>query len=193
MMMNQKELIKRLSDKELLLNVYATQLLVFIIGLVLYYFLFDDIFIVTEFLNLNVNQILIISIPTAAIVITIDFLISKYVPKHLVDDGGINQRIFQNLSLAHIVLLSATVAIVEEFVFRGVLQVKFGIIVASIIFALLHFRYLKKAVMLILVVAISFLLGLLFYWTNNLLVTIVAHFLIDVTLGIFVRYKLINL
>ncbi|OZM57239.1 hypothetical protein CIB95_07180 [Lottiidibacillus patelloidae] len=192
-MMNQKELIKRLSDKELLLNVYATQVLVFIIGFILYYFLFDDLFAITDYLNFNVNQILIYSIPTAALVIIIDIIISKQVPKQLIDDGGINQRIFQHLSLSNIILLSATVSIVEEFVFRGVLQVKFGLVLASIIFALLHFRYLKKVVMLTLVVAISFLLGLLFYWTNNLLVTIVTHFLIDVTLGIFVRYKLINL
>jgi uncharacterized protein len=192
-MIKQKELINRISDKELLLNVYVSQLLVLSVGAIFYYFLSEHPLAILDYFSLNYKEIILYSIPTVIAVISIDIIISKYVPKHLIDDGGINKRIFQNLSFFHIVILSATVAVVEELVFRGVFQVHFGIVVASIIFALLHFRYLSSVVMFILVVAISFLFGLLFYWTNNLIVTIVAHFLIDVTLGLLIRYKLINI
>jgi uncharacterized protein len=192
-MKRQAELIKKISDKELVLNVYFSQLLVLIVGIIFYYFLKDNPYSILKYFSFNYYDILIYSFPTAAFVILLDLIISKYVPKKYIDDGGINKRIFQSLSFLQIVVLAATVAVIEEIVFRGILQVHFGVVIASLIFAILHFRYLSSIVMFILVVAISFLFGFLFIWSNNLIVTIVAHFLIDVSLGLLIRYKLINL
>src|SRR5699024_11474282 len=59
-----------------------------------------------------------------------------------------------------------------ELLFRGVLQTTFGYIPASVIFALVHVRYLSKPVLLISVLLISFFIGYLFEVTGNLYVTI---------------------
>lgn len=63
--------------------------------------------------------------------------------------------------------------------FRGVLQTHIGLWAASLIFAALHFRYLSKWLLFIMVTAISFLLGLMYEWTGNLFVPMTAHFIID--------------
>jgi membrane protease YdiL (CAAX protease family) len=53
------------------------------------------------------------------------------------------------------------------------------------IFAVIHFRYLKKPVLLTFVVIISFLFGLIFEYTESLWTTIIAHFLVDFVLGVY--------
>jgi uncharacterized protein len=71
--------------------------------------------------------------------------------------------------------------------FRGVIQTHFGLFVASIVFALLHVRYLEKWFLFVMVVLLSFFLGYIYQWTNSLWVTIFAHFLIDFILAIDIR------
>lgn len=81
------------------------------------------------------------------------------------------------------------VAIAEELLFRGVIQTTFGYLISSTLFALIHFRYLKKPVLLISVLFVSFYIGYIFILTENLLVTITAHFVVDFTLGLVIRFQ----
>jgi membrane protease YdiL (CAAX protease family) len=73
--------------------------------------------------------------------------------------------------------------------FRGVLQTHLGIWIASLVFAILHFRYLSKWLLFIMVVSISFLLGIVYEITDTLYTTILAHFLIDLVFAIQIRLQ----
>jgi uncharacterized protein len=119
--------------------------------------------------------------------LAIDFLLMRYLPEHWYDDGGINEKIFQNRSIPHIFFLCLLIAFSEELLFRGVIQTHFGLFVASIVFALLHVRYLEKWFLFVMVVLLSFFLGYIYQRTNSLWVTIFAHFLIDFILAIDIR------
>jgi membrane protease YdiL (CAAX protease family) len=88
--------------------------------------------------------------------------------------------------------LTALIAISEEILFRGVLQTHFGIWVASLIFAILHFRYLSKWLLFTMVVSISFLLGIVYDLTETLYTTIIAHFLIDLVFAIQIRLQFVK-
>src|SRR5699024_12098023 len=90
--------------------------------------------------------------------------------------------------ISWIIIITLIVAISEEVLFRGVIQTTFGYIFASSLFAIIHIRYLKKPILFLLVLFTSFLIGYLFLITENLLVTIVFHFLFDLFLGSYVRY-----
>lgn len=125
----------------------------------------------------------------AIAIVVVDLILDRMLPKSWLDDGGINERVFKNLSLVELTLLCFVIAVAEELLFRAVLQTAFGLIIASTIFALIHFRYLKKPVLFINVWIVSFLLGVLFHWTGNIGVTIVAHFLIDFLLGLTIRQR----
>lgn len=92
-------------------------------------------------------------------------------------------------SLLHIVWLTLLIAFSEEILFRGIVQQQFGLEIASIVFALLHFRYLSKILLFILVVSISIFLGLLYEWTGNLFVPVMTHFVIDLVFACQIRFK----
>jgi membrane protease YdiL (CAAX protease family) len=182
-MKNQSDLIKQMTDREVLSHLYITQLALLFIASLLGLFLFD----LQSFKGIwkfDVVEILVYGGITAVTVVIIDLWLMKILPAHFFDDGGINDRVFQKRSYFHILILCWIIAIAEEWMFRGVIQTHYGLVVASILFSLLHIRYLKKWVLFIIVTSLSFLLGLIYEVTENLYVTIFAHFLIDFIFGV---------
>ena len=134
-------------------------------------------------------RILTYGIGGALLVIIVDAIVMKVFPAHMYDDGGLNEKMFKNRSIPHIVWLTLLIAFSEEILFRGIVQQQFGLEIASIVFALLHFRYLSKILLFILVVSISIFLGLLYEWTGNLFVPVMTHFVIDLVFACQIRFK----
>src|SRR5699024_9290690 len=95
---------------------------------------------------------------------------------------------FQGEQISWIIIVTLSVAISEEVLFRGDIQTTFGYIFASSLFAIIHIRYLKKQILFLLLLFTSFLIGYLFLITDNLLLSIVFHFLVDLLLGLYVKY-----
>ncbi|WP_062356247.1 CPBP family intramembrane glutamic endopeptidase [Bacillus kwashiorkori] len=185
----QKDIVAKLTDKELLLNVYLSQLILLIISLVLSWLLFSNVFTPLQFYNFMDGQILTVGVSAACIVVLIDLILMKQLPPRFYDDGGINERLFTDRGVFHIFLMCICIAFTEELLFRGVIQSYFGLIVASIIFALVHYRYLFNWFLFVNIVLLSFFIGVIYEWTDNLAVTTVMHFLIDFSLGLFIYYK----
>ncbi|PLR86108.1 CPBP family intramembrane metalloprotease [Bacillus canaveralius] len=184
-----KELIKQLSTKELLFHLYGTQILLLTIALILGMILFDSLSAFFDLFKWSDPNILFVGGIAGVGVVLVDMLLMKVLPPSFYDDGGLNEKIFRNVNIAHIAVISAVVATGEEILFRGVIQTNFGIIVSSIIFALVHYRYLFNWFLFSNIVLLSFLIGFVFYWTNNLLVTVFMHFLIDFLLGLTIKYR----
>ncbi|WP_306345323.1 CPBP family intramembrane glutamic endopeptidase [Ornithinibacillus bavariensis] len=188
-MMKQSELLKHITDDELRKSVVYSQFLFLIIGHVLSVFLLDGLLAWTSLIQLDVKEVVYYGVLPGIGIILIDLLLMYFLPMDYFDDGGINKRVFSNLSIPKIILLTMLIAIAEEVLFRGIIQTTFGFIFASLLFAVVHVRYLKKPVLLASIVLVSFLLGLLYEITENLLVTIVAHFTVDVLSGLLIRFK----
>ncbi|EIT86557.1 hypothetical protein A374_03264 [Fictibacillus macauensis ZFHKF-1] len=175
---NQAALIQQLSDTELYLNIYLSQLLFLVAGSILMFF--------TSFPWSHVTwntKAELYGLGLAIGTVLFNLLLYKWLPLSYVDDGGINERIFSSLSLPNIALLTLVIAICEEWLFRGALQNLLGLHITSICFALLHIRYLKKPVLFSVAVLLSYLLGYLYESTDNLVAPMSAHFLIDFLLG----------
>ncbi len=185
----QAEAVNKLSDRELLLNVYLTQCILLLLSFVLGLILFREFWFLTDMLEFNIKEMILYGGGTAFLIVLIDVLLMKVLKEEQLDDGGINERIFANISFLHIFLLSFVIAFSEELLFRGVIQTNFGLFIASGLFAIIHVRYLAKPVLFISVVGISFIIGILFELTGNVLVTITAHFLIDFTMGCLIKRK----
>lgn len=100
------------------------------------------------------------------------------------DDGGIN-RLLLSLPLVTLIPMFAFGAFSEELLIRGVLQTGVvpyfsplgGIFVTSFIFTGIHYRYLKKPVLLGGVFILSLILGLLYVHTGTLWASVWAHFI----------------
>ncbi|WP_273852230.1 CPBP family intramembrane glutamic endopeptidase [Guptibacillus spartinae] len=185
----QAEAVKQLTDRELLLNVYLTQGILLLLAALVGSLLFRDIVFFLELIEFSWIEIIVLGGGTAFLVIGIDLLLMHLLSEEMLDDGGINERIFSRLSVSHIFILSAIISFSEELLFRGVIQTYFGLIFSSLLFAFIHVRYLSKPVLFISVVGISFLIGILYEVTGNLLSTITAHFLIDFIMGCFIKKK----
>lgn len=185
----QAEIIKQLSDKELHLNLFFTQIILFSVSVLLGIFLFRDISDFFSLFRWKDWNILIIGGSAAAAVILFDILMMKLLPESYQDDGGVNERIFKSLSMPMIFVVALSVALLEEILFRGIIQTHLGLFWTSLIFALIHYRYLFNWFLFVNITVLSFFIGLIFEVTDNLLVTIFTHFLIDFILGIIVKTR----
>src|SRR5690625_7247858 len=106
----------------------------------------------TDWINLfefNLYDILYYGVLPAFIIILINIILDKFVPKQFLDDGGINEKLFINQSVYSIFIIAAVVAISEELLFRGVVQTTNGYLFSILLFAAIHIIYLNKAVLLL--------------------------------------------
>jgi uncharacterized protein len=184
-----EELIKEMSEKEILFHLYLTQGMVLLIAFVLGLVIYKDIFFFKNLLKWNDWSILSIGITFGLTVVIIDIFLMKTLPKSFYDDGGLNDKIFGNKNVFHIAWIALLVAFSEELLFRGIIQTELGMIAASIIFAIVHYRYLSHWFLLMNILLLSFFIGYVFHLTNNLAVTFMTHFIIDFLLGCLIMIK----
>ncbi|MEW4283906.1 CPBP family intramembrane glutamic endopeptidase [Priestia koreensis] len=185
----QSEIVAQMSDRQLIGQVYITQGILVVLSLGLGFWLFDHWEQFWKLWKWDPQSIFLFGGISGLMVVVLDNIMMKVLPERLYDDGGINERIFRNRSFKHLTVLCMMIAFTEEILFRGVLQANLGILWASIVFALVHIRYLTKWFLLLSVVVLSFFIGWLFQATGNLWVTIFAHFIIDFLLGIQLKYR----
>lgn len=186
---NYRELINSATDKELQNSLYLTQVMILIISFILGMFLFDDLAEFTALIIWDLRQIILWGGIAGVAVVLLDLILMKLLPSHYYDDGGLNERIFRNRSIPQIAFIAAIVAVPEELLFRGMIQTHFGLISASIIFAIVHYRYLFNWYLFLNVIGLSFFIGYVYLQTNNILVTIFMHFLIDFLLGCHIKQQ----
>ncbi len=103
----------------------------------------------------------------------LDYVAMRVFPESWFDDGGINDRMFQGMSVMHLLVITFIIGFAEEFLFRGVVQTHFGIVIASFVFAVLHIRVYKKShFCFVSSVSLVLFFGYVFEWTGNLFITI---------------------
>ncbi|SFS59538.1 type II CAAX endopeptidase family protein [Paenibacillus sp. 453mf] len=177
----------QLTDRLLLINLYLTQGLTLIIGLVWIFFQQRN---PLDILALPDGwRFVIYCLGLAAVMLVIDFLLSSFMPEDSMDDGGINNMLFQNRPIWHIVCIAAIVSVCEELLFRGAIQHAFGPYWTSIIFALIHFRYLNHWLPTGWVFLSSYGLGYIYEQSGTLWAPILCHFLIDLISGLAIRFR----
>lgn len=181
------QLILQMSYRDLLLNLVISQLFFLLLGFGLSFIFFDSL---SDWLNLitfSFPEIVAYGVMPGLAVVAVDWILMKYLSEEHYDDGGINKKLFKEAPVNHIFLIALLVAVAEEILFRGVIQTVFGVYIASFLFAFVHFRYLKKPALFLSVIILSFSLGFIYKWTENLLVPIAMHFTIDFVLGLIIH------
>ncbi|ANX12735.1 hypothetical protein ABE41_012005 [Fictibacillus arsenicus] len=178
------KLIDDFTPKELLVNVYISQGLFLVIAIGIAFF-FDVSFPWNMDIPLT-NKYLLLAGATGLFLPFLSIELKKRLPDHYLDDGGINDKIFSSLSYPHIFILTGIIAFAEEWLFRGVLQPLLGLVITSLIFSLLHVRYIKKPLLFSIVTLLSFWLGLLYEISGTIWVPFFAHYLIDFISGCWI-------
>ena len=93
--------------------------------------------------------------------------------------------IFDNMNLADLVVISLFAGIGEEMLFRGVLQAHFGIIIASIVFGLMHS---VSVAYVIVTIIMGLYIGIIFESGGSLLVPMQLHFIYDLAALVYLKY-----
>ncbi|ULO10303.1 CPBP family intramembrane metalloprotease [Paenibacillus sp. 19GGS1-52] len=178
---------KHLTDKLLLVNLYITQGLTLIIGLI--WILLQKRNPIHVF-NFPENWHFVLwGLGLAAIMLVVDFLLTHIVPEDSMDDGGINDLLFRKRPIWHIFFIAAIVSVCEEILFRGAIQYAFGPYWTSILFAVIHVRYLRHWIPTGWVFLSSYGLGYIYIHSGTLWAPIACHFLIDLFSGLVIRYR----
>lgn len=177
----------QLNERLLLINLYITQGLALVIGLVILFFQKQSL--MSLFVFPNGPGFIYWGAGLAGVMFVIDLLLSKVIPEESMDDGGINEMLFRTRPLWHIVVIAAFVAICEELLFRGAIQHAFGPYWTSIIFAIIHIRYLKHWIPTGWVFLSSYGLGYIYIHSGTLWAPILCHFIIDLVSGLIIRFR----
>ncbi|CAM4486703.1 CPBP family intramembrane glutamic endopeptidase [Paenibacillus typhae] len=178
---------QQLTDKLLLLNLYITQGLTLFIGLIWILLQKRNPIDILNFPDSA--QFVFWGLGLAGIMLVVDFLLTHIVPQDSMDDGGINELLFGRRPFWHIIIIAAMVAVCEELLFRGAIQHAFGPYWTSILFAVIHVRYLRHWIPTAWVFLSSYGLGYIYIHTGTLWAPILCHFLIDLFSGLVIRYR----
>ncbi|QDY83050.1 CPBP family intramembrane metalloprotease [Paenibacillus polymyxa] len=179
--------INQLNDRLLLYNLYLTQGLTLLIGAIWIICQKRNVF--ELFALPNSLHVLWWGLGLAAAMLLVDLLLSRVMPEDAMDDGGINQMLFQNRPVWHIICIAAIVSICEELLFRGAIQYSFGPYWTSILFAVIHIRYLRHWIPTGWVFLSSYGLGYIYVQTGSLWAPIICHFVIDLISGLALRFR----
>lgn len=179
--------IHELNDRLLLYNLYLTQGLTLLIGAI--WIIFQKRNELELFALPNTLHVLWWGLGLAAAMLLVDLLLSRIMPEDAMEDGGINQMLFQNRPVWHIICIAAIVSICEELLFRGAIQYSFGPYWTSILFAVIHIRYLRHWIPTGWVFLSSYGLGYIYVQTGSLWAPIICHFVIDLISGLALRFR----
>ncbi|NGM81514.1 CPBP family intramembrane metalloprotease [Paenibacillus sp. 7124] len=178
---------EQLTDRLLLVNLYFTQAITLIIGLVWILFQKRNPFHILNFPE--GARFVAWGLGLAVIMLIVDFVLTYIVPEETMDDGGINELLFRGRPIWHIALIAAIVSVCEELLFRGAVQYAFGPYWTSILFAIIHVRYLRHWIPTGWVFASSYGLGLIYIYSGTIWAPILCHFIIDLFSGLVIRYR----
>lgn len=189
----QKLDIEKISYRTLIHSLYLTQLLLFFIALIIFIFFYRAGIaeLWTSLLPTNIGVETLVGLLFAALVILINYALYRLAPAEMLDDGGINKKIFLNTPVYHIAFIAVLVAFVEELLFRVFIQSLVGVLATSVIFTLIHYRYFNKIILITFTFLTSLGLGLLMYYYGFYAVFL-AHFLIDFVLGSLIRARIVE-
>ncbi|MCZ0701837.1 membrane protease YdiL (CAAX protease family) [Natronobacillus azotifigens] len=180
--------IEQMTSKQIRLHVYATQGLLLLLSILLLLLFSSPTEHFIDLFDWSSGEILYLGVVPSFSLVVLEIVLYRVIPSSHWDDGGVNQIVFRDISMRELIGLTLMIAFCEELLFRGVLQPLIGYIGASLLFACIHFRYVKKPFLLMIIIMLSFGLGFMFEHTGNLLVSITAHFVINFCLGSYIRY-----
>ncbi|ARF15617.1 CAAX protease [Sporosarcina ureae] len=164
-------------------------------GLVVY-----DVLTIQSLLSFNkpIESIVITGIASIALLL-FGVVLTFSIPSNSID--GMNKT-YQDGSLSSLFIFMFLAALFEEVLFRGIIQNLFfvytgnqwvAILSATLLFLVFHIQYFKKPMMLMNITIPSIVFGWIYVKTNNLLVPVFVHFLMNFGMTILFKYKLISL
>src|SRR5699024_8942217 len=97
--MKQADIVRQLSSNDLKRSVLYTQLLLFTLSIILILFLFSLMNHLIYLFEFYLYYFLYYCVLPSFIIILINIILDRFVPKPFLDDGGIYEKLFSNQSV----------------------------------------------------------------------------------------------
>ncbi|RJE48453.1 MULTISPECIES: type II CAAX endopeptidase family protein [unclassified Dehalobacter] len=178
-----------ISKKMLGLNILLSQAILIVIALGLWVILrlFDRKIVLAEMFTIDsLSKAFIALIIGCAVLIALQFLFLKYVPKERLFDE-INLILMEKFSLTELLPLFFLGAFSEEFLFRGMIQPVLGLCLTAVVFTLIHYRYWRQVFILVEVFLMGILLGVVYAVSLTLWVPVLCHFIVNMTTAFWIK------
>lgn len=177
-----------ISRSRLLLIALGAEAAVFLIALVLAYWFNVELRPLPQDLASEINTALLATVPPLLLfmatvsVYAKDFASVRSLRKTLLVDI---RYLFSRTRFPDLLVISLAAGVAEEMLFRGVIQTRFGLLAASILFGLAHFVTPAYAVA---ATVMGLYIGLVFYLSDSLFVVVALHALYDLSALTYIRY-----
>lgn len=144
-------------------------------------------------------NLIVYSTVASAGLLLYDGILSFYIPVTDIDETN---KSFQNYPILQSFVFLFIGALFEEILFRGIIQSLLylyldnqllSIFITTILFLSLHIQYFKKPIMLLNILIPSLTFGWIFAETNNILVPLIAHFIMNYEIILLFKYNLLEL
>ncbi|WP_342478355.1 CPBP family intramembrane glutamic endopeptidase [Paenibacillus sp. FSL H7-0350] len=126
-------------------------------------------------------------------------ILTLITPASYIDETN---KSYQNYSLTAILAFTFAGALFEELLFRGIIQnvltlylpnLRVAIVLTTVLFVGMHVQYYTKPLMLLNITIPSLVFGWVYVQTDNLLVPILVHFLMNLGITLLFKYKVIQM
>ncbi|ADY56126.1 Abortive infection protein [Syntrophobotulus glycolicus DSM 8271] len=175
----------------LLLNLLLSNVILLIVGLLLLKYLALPKLNFVLFSSQGVLSAILQTAGFTFLLLTVVLIFTVLIPQEKLNDE-INERLFESLSYPELAAVFLFGAIVEELLFRVVLQSYTGPVLSSVLFALAHYRYLTKPYILIQVLMIGLVLGCAYWLTGVFWVVVAIHFCLNLSMAVLEKTGTIN-
>lgn len=184
--------MKEINKKILYLNILVSQGILFLAGYLWLRFLtpensWHNILKLPE----NTFVLCLAFLAGSALLLSLQFIFLKYVERDLLTDE-LNLVLISKFSLAELFVIFFTGALVEEILFRGIIQTHLGIWLASFLFTIIHFRYLQKIVLIMEVYLMGLILGAMYLLTQTIWVPIFCHLTVNIITAFMIKKGIIQ-
>ncbi|WP_298469362.1 type II CAAX endopeptidase family protein [uncultured Psychrobacillus sp.] len=167
---------------------------------ILFFMLLEGYLAYGAVLAFNEASKIILVIILASISLTLFGVLLTYLtPEKYIDEMN---KSYQDSSVLEIISFMLLAALFEELLFRGIIQNVLFIIVdhrwlaillTSFLFVAFHVQYYKKPLMLLNITVPSLVFGWCYFYTDNLLVPIIVHFILNVSMTLLFKFNKITL
>ncbi|PIC99571.1 CPBP family intramembrane glutamic endopeptidase [Sporosarcina sp. P29] len=173
-------------------------LFTFICFAVIFAFVIFDVLAIQNVLSFDkpIESIMIALVSSVALLI-FGVVLAFAIPSHYIDDTN---KTYQDHSLTSIITFMFIAALFEETLFRGIIQnllyistnvQGIAIVLTTLLFLIIHIQYFKKPMMLVTICIPSLVLGWIYFKTNNILVPVFVHFIMNTGMTILFKYKIL--
>lgn len=166
---------------------------------VIYALVVYDVLAIPNLLSFdNPKESLIISGVASVGLLLFGVILTLTIPEDYIDDTN---KTYQNERFPDVFIFMFVAVLFEETLFRGIIQNLLliftghqwvAILLTALLFIAFHFHYFKKPIMLLNICIPSLVFSWIYFKTNNILVPIFVHFVLNFGITILFKYKLIS-